>query len=201
MIQPTLIISAVEFEVTPLLQGLEKEGIPYEYFALGIGPLHAAHKAHELEKLCEDRKVLYLGTCGSFTTFEKPYLIQARETQWMPSGVRTGISHAVENWYPPVTFKASHEIDLAKKIIFTSPELSLTDHICKKFSKIQIEDIYENMELYAVANALQKAKELNIIMAVTNQVGSEGHNQWKTYFKEAAQLTAHFVLAHKPILL
>ena len=202
MSKATLIVSAVQFEVEPLLRSLEKEGFASDYYALGIGPLQAAYKARELEKLCSNKKVLYIGTCGSFANFDKPYLIQAKKTLWMPTGVRTGSSHALEKWNPPVSLKTNTALDLAEKTILTSPELSLTDSICDKVLKDYPREVLcENMELYAVAEALKSAKELNIILGVTNQVGPEGHEQWKTYFKEVSELTKNFVMSHKTMLL
>ncbi len=196
-----LIISAVKFEVESLLKSLEQEQISYEYFELGVGPLHAAYKAKILKSLCYKRKVLYVGSCGSFAPFAQPYLIQAQKTLWMPTGVRTGLSHAVEKWYPPISFPVNKKIDLPSKIILTSPELSLTNKIANSFSYLPKEDLYENMELYAVADSLQEAQELNIALAVTNQVGLEGHEQWKAYFKKAAELTSSYICARKEVFL
>ena len=48
-----LVVSAVRFEVTPLLKVLDNDQTPYQYFELGIGPIHAAKKFEALAKsLC-----------------------------------------------------------------------------------------------------------------------------------------------------
>ena len=39
-----LVVSAVRFEVTPLLKVFDNDQTPYQYFELGIGPIHAAKK-------------------------------------------------------------------------------------------------------------------------------------------------------------
>ena len=112
----------------------------------------------------------------------------------MPTGIRTGISHGVMDWHPTLSLETNQKEILPAKTILTSPEISLTDEIKESLDLGSREDLYENMELYAVAEALQQAKELTTIFAVTNQVGKEGHEQWKAHFKEAAQLSADFVL-------
>jgi len=189
-----LIVSAAKFEVDPLLRELYKKQVNYSYFELGVGPIHAAKKYSELEKICAYKKVLYIGTCGSFAPFHKPYLIQAEKTYWMPTGLRSGLSHAQESWYPPLSFTHKSKLDLPKKVILTSPELSLNPKISSKLNLGIKEELYENMELYPIAEALKKSPSLEIILAVTNEIGERGHEQWKKNFKEVALLTRDFVL-------
>ena len=146
------------------------------------------------------KKVLYLGTCGSFAPFSKPYLIQAKKVYWMPTGIRTGISHGVMDWHPTLSLETNQKEILPAKTILTSPEISLTDEIKESLDLGSREDLYENMELYAVAEALQQAKELTTIFAVTtrficlsdfvleikvlSQKRKKVYEQWKAYFKE-----------------
>lgn len=191
----TLIVSAAKFEVLPLLKELEKKSFPFTYFEIGIGPLNAAQKSSELEALCEGTHTFYLGTCGTFGPFEKPYLVQASKTYWMPAGIRTGISDFENSWAPPIQFKNySKEIDLPKKIILTSPEISITKEIKRKELVEASSEYCENMELYPVASALEKASKLNIILGVTNAIGPSARNEWKQNFRLASQITKDFFL-------
>lgn len=190
-----VIVSAAKFEALPLLCELNEKKISYTYFELGIGPLATAKSEEKLEALCHKNHVIFLGTCGSFAPFEKPYLIKASKTYWMPTGVRTGISDFNHEWYPPISFDNTKKNSLASKIILTSPEISLSKKIsCESFLEAS-DECFENMELYPVAKALNKAHHLDIILAVTNELGPTARKQWQNNFKESAKLTKDYVLA------
>ena len=190
-----LVVSAVKFEVKPLLIEMKKKDYVFESFEIGIGPLKAARSSKELEKKCHGAHVIYVGTCGVFVPLEKPYLISAKETHWMPAGVRSGISDINPSWEPPVSFEGipqSH--DLQKGIILTSPEISLTKDFKNKEMKENSSSIYENMELYCVAEALKKSAKLDIILGVTNEIGPNSRSEWKENFKKLAKMSKSYIL-------
>lgn len=189
-----LVVSAVFFEAEASLHVLKKKDPSLEYFELGIGPLHAAKSAAALKEKCRGKDVLYLGSCGSFYAFDKAHLITVDTVYWMPPCLRAGLSGAPEGLYPPYTFPEA-SLPLPKKSVLTSPTVSLTDHFdtdleTKLPSK---EDLVENMELYACAEALLEAKSLHTILGVTNQVGPEGRKQWASNFRDIAFLTSEFL--------
>ena len=51
------------------------------------------------------------------------------------------------------------------------------------------------MELYPVAEALKKAKNLDIILGVTNEICADSRKQWKENFQEVSYLTRDFILS------
>jgi len=192
----TLIVAAVKFEVENLLEELEKKVYNFEFFEIGIGPLKATRSSLKLEEKCENAHVIYVGTCGTFSPFEKPYLVSAEETHWMPAGVRSGISDFNPNWHPPLSFKEiPHSHKLQKEIILTSPEISLTqDFKNNEMTKNNSSRIYENMELYCVGEALKKSRRLDIILGVTNEIGPNSRLEWKKNFKKLAEMSKNYLL-------
>lgn len=190
-----LIVAAVKFEAQVLLDFLDENKCPYTFFETGIGPLEAAKSAAKLEETCEGAKVVYLGSCGSFRPFKEPYLIGVRETYWMPAGVRAGISDFNEDWYPSYHFKQSlPEVQkLEQGVILTSPEISTTKTIKRKSLQEDPSVYFENMELYALAPAFQKAKELTLILGVTNEINANSRSQWREHFKKISVMTTEFL--------
>ena len=190
----TLIVSAAKFEAAPLLASLEKKSVNFHYFETGIGPLEAAKSASQLETLTSDAHVYFLGSCGSFSSFKEPYLISAKQTFWMPAGIRTGISDFNEDWYPPISLKENPmEKKLPKKIILTSPEISHSNVITRKSLTESSTQYYENMELYPLAPALNKAKTLTTVLGVTNAIGPTARAEWKKYFKQISLMTEEYL--------
>ena len=178
---PLLIVAAVEFEVLPLTKELQKKNISFDFFPVGIDPLNAARASEKLAHKCQGKDVLYLGSCGSFAPFKKPYLVKVKKTQWMPAGIRSGISDIEPSWYKEITFpEGKFGQNLPKATVLTSPEISLTKTIKRKsLLEEDREALYENMELYPVAEALKKAKNLDIILGVTNEICADSRKQWK----------------------
>ena len=56
----------------------------------------------------------------------------------------------------------------------------------------------ENVEAYAFLSALgATAKTVDVLLAVTNAVGKEAHQQWQQHHAQAAQLTAAYVMQRR----
>lgn len=191
-----LVIAAVKFEALPLLEELYKRNFSFDFFPVGIAPLNAAKSSEKLAETCQGRDVLYIGSCGSFAPFKKPYLVRATSTYWMPAGIRSGISDIEASWYPKITFpQGKLGGKLPEATILTSPEISLTKTIKRECLKEEkIENLFENMELYPVAEALKQSRSLDIILGVTNEICQDSRKQWKENFKEVALLTKEFIL-------
>lgn len=192
-----LIVAAVEFEVLPLTKELQKKNISFDFFPVGIDPLSAARASEKLARGCRGKDVIYLGSCGSFAPFKKPYLVKVKKTLWMPAGIRSGISDFEPSWYKEITFPEGRlGQDLLEATVLTSPEISLTKTITRKnLLEEDHETLYENMELYPVAEALKKAKNLDIILGVTNEICADSRKQWKKNFQEVSYLMRDFILS------
>jgi hypothetical protein len=193
-----LIVAAVEFEVLPLTKELQKKNISFDFFPVGIDPLSAARASEKLARRCQGKDLLYLGSCGSFAPFKKPYLVKVKKTLWMPAGVRSGISDIEPSWYKEITFPEGRlgGQTLREATVLTSPEISLTKTITRKnLLEEDQETLYENMELYPVAEALKKAKNLDVILGVTNEICADSRKQWKENFQEVSYLTRDFILS------
>jgi len=192
-----LIVAAVEFEVLPLTKELQKKNISFDFFPVGIDPLSAARASEKLAHGCRGKDVIYLGSCGSFAPFKKPYLVKVKKTLWMPAGIRSGISDIEPSWYKEITFPEGRlGQDLLEATVLTSPEISLTKTITRKnLLEEDQETLYENMELYPVAEALKKAKNLDIILGVTNEICADSRKQWTENFQEVSYLMRDFILS------
>ena len=79
------IIAAAKFEVEALKNVLEQLGFTPEVHVLGIGALNAAKNARPIAEACRGKNVVFVGTCGSFNHFSKPYLVTGKEVHWLPS--------------------------------------------------------------------------------------------------------------------
>ncbi len=189
-----VVVSAVRFEAEATLELFVRLGIPHEYFSVGIGPLHTARSSVELRERCRGRDVLYLGSCGSFYTFAEPHLVTTQNVYWMPACLRTGIAGFPEHIYPKIVLPPT-KLPLPQKDVLTSASVSLTsdfaDDVRAKLGSA--ENLVENMELYACADALRESQSLSIILGVTNEVGPQGRSQWATHFKAVAQMSADYL--------
>ncbi len=189
-----LVVSAFKPEAKPTLELLTKNKVPFEYFQLGVGPIHAAKSEALLKKAARGRTVLYVGSCGSFYSFKDLHLVSVDSVYWMPPCLRTGIAKIPLILHKPIYFPNS-EISLPKKAVLTSPSVSLVNAFAENVEKNlpSKELLVENMELYACAEALLEAKSLYVILGVTNEVGPSGSKDWEKNFKEIAHMTASFV--------
>lgn len=192
-----MIISAVDFEVRPLLDKLALSGRNTPAFYTGIGALEAAASARELASAAVDASVIYVGTAGTFGNFVEPWLCTSQRVCWLPSGDRAGISYGI----PPgklscETLSPDPALGLPSKTIICSPSVSLSREFSQTWKNHLIaEDCIENLELWSCIRQLkQKAKCVNVIMGITNQVGSDAHEQWKKWHPLVAEMTASHVM-------
>ena len=142
---------------------------------------------------CVGRHSLFVGTCGVFGEFSEPELVTASSAKWLPACERTGISYAVPNTAPDISFLTpgilAHGLRAAK--VICAPNISLVDTLP---GSIRNDRCVENLELYSCAEALAKnSLSLSVLLCVTNAVGKDAHTQWKSNFAQAAQLTAGFI--------
>ena len=188
-----LVISAVDFEAQATVAMLKSHGVDVEYFAFGIGPIHAAKSIPELLKKMKDRWVLYIGTAGTFGEFDAPYLATLAQAHWLPTGERMGLSKYMPSIYPPIRFPKSKFLDLPSKHVLTSSSISYDKHVAlEEFSESA--HMIENMEFYAIAQELLKhaGERMFVLFGITNAVGPNSSAQWFDHFKESALMSASY---------
>ncbi len=192
-----LIISAVDFEVIPLRRLLHAKNINLDFFCFGIGALNAAKNHNKIRENVRGKDVIIIGTCGAFQPFSGVRLVTSHQWLWLPTSERLDKSEPIENLHPPVDKESSllfSDLEPCKTLCCNN--ISTTNFIsnsCKK--KYQLSDslLLENLEIYALAEALETAQSVHVCLAITNEVGEMGRRQWKENFKAAAELTASYV--------
>ena len=188
-----MLISAVRFEVDPVLDILKKHQIPHAYHECGVGPLNAARKSLQLREEVRNKNVLYLGSAGTFSNFDKPHLCKVNQVFWLPTGERMGLAKHMEGLHRPISLVDSQLFDLPAKKVLTSTSVSLVNDISLDGLPNR-EQLIENMEAYSLLEGLTSSiKNLDVILGVTNAVGSEGSKQWSENFKNVAKITADYL--------
>jgi len=144
---------------------------------------------------CRGKDVIFVGTCGVFHAFTKPMLVRATEASWSPTCERLGMSYTVRDTAPPVTLPEppAWARGLPDGGVLCSPGISLVSRLP---DGVAPDTVVENLELYSIAAEIaQSAGTLAVILAVTNAVGSDSHQQWRQHFASAAGQTAEFIAA------
>ena len=184
-----LVLAAARFEAQKTLDLLNEKNISYEFFELGIGPINASRNFYSLKEKCLAKNVLYLGTCGTFSEFKTIEIFQATTVYWQPACVRTSLASFNPKWHPPIKLKENKNINLKKKIVLTSPSISLSSKISPTLNLPARENLVENMELYCVSEALNQANSLTTVLALTNACSFEGRKKWQENHQEASKLS------------
>ncbi len=190
------LVSAVEFEIAPLISLLKQKRLEFSTFEFGIGPLAASRKFSLLEKSCEKKDVIYVGTCGDFSGFSGIQLVSAERTVFLPTCERHNLSWSIEGLYPPISLESSSFItrSLTKKTVVTSPNISKTNLLPPGFVP---KDCVENLELYAVAEAVKSsARSFAVVLATTNAISEKARAEWRQNYQEAARLSAQYIVDH-----
>lgn len=188
-----MFFSAAKFEVAPVLSMLDKHQISYSYFEFGVGPINAAKSSVQLKEVVNNKNVIYLGSAGTFSSFDKPYLCKVNNVLWLPTAERMCLAKHMESLYQPLKIVDTHHFDLPIKRVLTSTSVSLVNDICLD-SVSERHQLVENMEAYALLMELiDSTKNLDLILGITNGVGPKGSEQWATYFMQIAQMTADYL--------
>lgn len=188
-----ILLAAAKFELDPLSGALQEKGHTPEVKLVGIGAINAAKKAKVLGEACRGRAVIFVGTCGSFSSFSKPYLVRAAEALWSPTSDRVGMSYTVKDSAPSISLPdpPAWAKNLPARRVVCSPCISLVSRVP---DGVQGDQAVENLELYScIGEIAANASSLAIILAVTNAVGADSHTQWRQHFTAAAGLTAEFI--------
>jgi hypothetical protein len=181
-----LVIAAHPLETKPL-------AADFECFHFGVGAILAAQNSAALASRVKGRDVIYVGTGGIFGSFCEPELFQPIRVHWSDSGLRLKCSYAIKGDLEPVDLPKEPAAALpvcevvCSATISLMPEPPLVPQPKKDF-------ILENIELYSIAKPLiEAAQSVKFIIASTNAVGSNAHQDWQKYANRAAELTAQFV--------
>ena len=188
-----ILVAAAKFELDPLSGALQERGHTPEVKLAGVGALNAAKKARALGEACRGRHVIFVGTCGTFGHFTRPYLVRAHEVLWSPTSDRIGMSYTVRDTAPSLALPEPPALarTLPARLVLCSPTISLVSRLPDGF---KAESAVENLELYScIGEIAASAASLAVILAVTNAVGPDSHTQWRQHFTEAAGLTAEFI--------
>jgi hypothetical protein len=186
------IIAAAKFEVEPLKNVLEQLGFTPEVHVVGIGALNAAKNARPIAESCRGKNVVFVGTCGSFGPFSKPYLVTGKDVHWLPTSDRLGFSYTIKDTAPAIPLKKRGDLvqGIPEKTILCGPSISTIGTLPEQYIA---DSCVENLELYSCAAEISaKAAEFSVVLCVTNTVGPDSHSQWKEHFLGAATETAEF---------
>ncbi len=189
-------ISAAAFEYAPLREQLQSRSFysDAQFFEVGIGPINSAQFVASNLTSFKNKNVIYIGTAGTFGNFEGVRIVRAATVQWLPTCERHGLSYAVK---PDPILKldrplsALAELDSVKVICSTNVSLS---------NELPVELIpkntVENLELYSCARQIAGVSaSFTGILGITNAIGKDAHQQWRSNFHEAAQLSASIILS------
>jgi hypothetical protein len=177
----------------PLSGALQERGHTPEVKLIGIGPLNAAKKAKALGEMCRGRQVIFVGTCGTFSSFSKPHLVRAHDVFWSPTSDRVGMSYTVKDSAPPIALPEPPPWlrSLPARRVVCTPSISLVSRVPEG---IAAETAVENLELYScIGEIAATAASVAVVLAVTNAVGPDSHTQWRQFYGEAAGMTAEFI--------
>ena len=193
-----LIVSAAAFEITPLTERLHRRGLDFTTAECGIGALAAAGRAAELAVAAKDRHVIFIGTAGTFGLFTGPRLCTASRIVWLPTCERLGLGYGIPRGTlhevglsPP----QNAAVGLTAMTVICSPSISLqagfTDDLLAVLDPVAC---VENLELFScIKPLLASARSVDVVLGITNAVGSGAHDQWKKWHREAAEITAAHV--------
>ena len=191
-----VVLSAVDFEVRPLLDALAGSGRSVGALYTGIGALTAAANAREIANQSKGAHVVYIGTAGTFGEFKEPWLCTASRVCWLPSGERAGISYGIPaGQLPCESLTPDESLGLDAKTVLCSPSISLTRDFAPSWrGMLEPAECIENLELWSCLREIkEKARRIDIIFGITNQVGPDAHAQWKKWHPVAAEMTASHV--------
>lgn len=188
-----VVVAAAKFEVDPVVNALQARGHTPDARLTGIGAVNAAKKARAIADACRGRDVVFVGTCGAFVPFTKILLVRASEVHWSPTCERLGLSYTIKDSAPSLTLPEPPVFaqSLPARKVLCSPGVSL---VSKLPDGMNGDATVENLELYScIGDIAAQAASVAVILAITNAVGADSHQQWRQNFAPAASITADFI--------
>ena len=189
-----MIMSAIEEEAEPSV-ALMRKHYDCEYVELGIGPLNSQRQA--MMQPPADL-VIYLGSCGEFVEpgreAKEPNvrLVTADQFYWSPPSCRGPYAELVLGADPVRSLSNLHPClrSVERIVSFTSPTITLDAQLVPGVPGT------ENMELYGVVPYLALAKQVVLLLGITNNVGPSGRDDWLKNKGKVAELSAQFLERH-----
>jgi len=203
-----VVVSAAPFEAQAFMETRSFRAWRGLYLCCGIGALNADKAEAELGRRCAGSLVVFIGTCGSFYPFPAPgsakglELVSASWVEWLPPCVRAGLAASIEGLHPPQRLvPAPPWLDLPRRRVLCSPSISQHDDCRRHPSALgyPTDELVENLELYSCIQGISsQAAAVAVVLAVTNQVGSSGREQWRSHHQEAARASARYLESRLP---
>ena len=172
-----IIVSAARYEAEPLLASFPD----WQYIECGVGIFAASVAALRNYQRLIGQDILYVGSCGSFKPFTGIEVVRGDSIVWLPTCERMSASYAVADT-PILSVQCRSEFSsISSCQVICSPNVSkqLThqdDH--------QVENIEAYAFFYPIHNHIRSAQ---ILLAITNQVGEQAHQQWQANYRQAAK--------------
>jgi hypothetical protein len=191
----TAVIAATSFEYQPLEERARSVGLDFSFHSFGIGAIASAQNAKELAAQLGHADVIYIGTCGTFVDFKEPNLICADVVSWSCLGERMQLAYKIKGIMPEIVLPPPLEWAraLEKKTVLCAASISLDGSYAA--SEYHREDCVENVELYSIASVLaSQVKSFTTVLASTNQVSTQSHEQWRANFAIAARMTSDYII-------
>lgn len=164
------------------------------FASCGIGPLAAAKAVASLAEQAVNRDVVFIGTAGIFAPhFTKPYLVRATGVRWLQADERLGHAYSIPGIYPrmKLTSLPAWSKSLPSCEVVCTSTISLA---AKLPDDLDPTHTIENLELYSCAHEVSfAARSFVALFGITNAIGPDAHQQWRTHHSEAASLTAQFI--------
>ena len=187
------IFVAASFEAEPLAKLLQTHSLDFTVTPVGIGAIAAATGIEVNAQNARGRHAVFVGTCGSFAPFTAPELITPSRVLWLPTCERAGLSYSIPDTTPEISCENSGPLTstLREAVVVCAPNISLSALLPASLDGVKT---VENVELYCCYRQLKdNALTLSVVLATTNEIGKNAHQQWKANHKHAAQLTADYL--------
>ena len=203
-----LILSAITSEAAPCAAVVESHLQAHQidttvsmlYRELGVGPLDSLTTAHQLPSA---DLVIYVGSCGEFVRPHQPQhlkvrLCTANQFYWSPTASRSSAGHLITSSGHHRSLTNLHPCLSALECLpnFTSATLTLDPQLIPAELNSSAHPGTENMELFAMIPYLSTAKQVVLILGITNLVGGDGHHDWQLNHAKVAQMSAQFLSRH-----
>lgn len=181
-----VVVSATPYEVEPFLEQLTIADIAHTYIECGIGALNASANGALNRERCRDHQVIFIGTCGIYAPFRKVEVVQINTVHWLPLCQSLGQSYTVSNT-PPLVVPSNSRWPLRRIDLICTPNISLVGTMLGN-------NYGENLEAYAfLRSIIDSASSIDVVMAVTNSVGEQAHQQWQDNHQSARDMCSNFL--------
>lgn len=189
-----LICAAFPPEIQLLHDQVEKE---YMTATLGVGLVNAASSIASLLERHSISRMIFTGTCGAplKTALKIGDIVRAKiihtgdisvwsQDTFIPEIMPTSVTPT--RFLPPQN--TLHECDVFCPLAITQSQIAAA------ILRVHFPSAVENLECFAVAwNAAQRKIPFEAILGVSNIIGPDGHEEWKTNHAEVSQHVQQYI--------